>query len=238
MNLPLPAIGQEKPVRIGLLTVKTGPLAQGGIQMEQGISLFLKHRGNKLAGRTDRTDRCRYRRQSGRHQDKGAGTDRARPGRFHRRPARRLRTAGHQRLCRSAQVPDPESCRRRGYDPAQAQPVFRARFGDVGAADASARRLRPQGTEIRDRDHRRQRFRLRLRGDGRLPAGVRGCGRPGEGEAVAAARDARLYAFPRTDERGRRRCLGPRRLEPDQVHAAVQGPGAHPAGARRRRGDG
>jgi len=50
-TLPLPAIGQPKPVRIGLLTVKTGPLAQGGIQMEQGIALFLKHRGNKLAGR-------------------------------------------------------------------------------------------------------------------------------------------------------------------------------------------
>lgn len=51
-SLPMPAIGQAKPVRIGLLTVKTGPLAQGGIQMEQGIGLFLKHRGNKLAGRT------------------------------------------------------------------------------------------------------------------------------------------------------------------------------------------
>jgi branched-chain amino acid transport system substrate-binding protein len=51
MNLPVPAIGQEKPIRIGLLTVKTGPLAQGGIQMEQGIALFLKHRGNKIAGR-------------------------------------------------------------------------------------------------------------------------------------------------------------------------------------------
>jgi len=38
-------------VKIGLLTVKTGPLAQGGLQMEQGINLFLKHRGNKLAGR-------------------------------------------------------------------------------------------------------------------------------------------------------------------------------------------
>jgi branched-chain amino acid transport system substrate-binding protein len=48
----MPAIGQEKPIRIGLLTVKTGPLAQGGIQMEQGITLFLKHRNNKLAGRT------------------------------------------------------------------------------------------------------------------------------------------------------------------------------------------
>jgi branched-chain amino acid transport system substrate-binding protein len=50
-SLPLPAIAEEAPVRIGLLTVKTGPLAQGGIQMEQGINLFLKHRDNKLAGR-------------------------------------------------------------------------------------------------------------------------------------------------------------------------------------------
>ena len=91
-NLPLPAIGQEKPVRIGLLTVKTGPLAQGGFQMEQGISLFLKHRGNRLAGRTA------------------------------------------------------------------------------------------------------ERFRLRVRGDGRLSAGVRGRGRPGEGEAVAVARNSGPYA--------------------------------------------
>jgi len=50
-HLPRPAIGQEKPIRIGLLTVKSGPLAQGGIQMEQGTALFLKHRGNRLAGR-------------------------------------------------------------------------------------------------------------------------------------------------------------------------------------------
>src|SRR5882672_11400251 len=50
-GLPMPAIAEQKPVKIGLLTVKTGPLAQGGIQMEQGINLFLKHRGHKLAGR-------------------------------------------------------------------------------------------------------------------------------------------------------------------------------------------
>ena len=49
--LPMPAIAQNKPVRIGLLTVKTGPLAQGGIQMEQGAALFFKDRGNKMAGR-------------------------------------------------------------------------------------------------------------------------------------------------------------------------------------------
>ena len=46
-----PAIAQGAPARIGLLTVKTGPLAQGGNQMEQGITVFLKEKGYKLAGR-------------------------------------------------------------------------------------------------------------------------------------------------------------------------------------------
>jgi len=50
-SLPMPAIAQNKPVKIGLLTVKTGPLAQGGIQMEQGTNLFIKDRNATLAGR-------------------------------------------------------------------------------------------------------------------------------------------------------------------------------------------
>jgi branched-chain amino acid transport system substrate-binding protein len=50
-TLPAPAVAQGKPVRIGLLTVKTGPLAQGGLQMEQGIVRFLKDRNYTLAGR-------------------------------------------------------------------------------------------------------------------------------------------------------------------------------------------
>jgi branched-chain amino acid transport system substrate-binding protein len=49
--LPRSARAQAKPVRIGLLTVKTGPLAQGGIQMEQGMIRFLKDRNYTLAGR-------------------------------------------------------------------------------------------------------------------------------------------------------------------------------------------
>ena len=50
-TLPMPAIAQNKPIRIGMLTVKTGPLAQGGIQMEQGVLLFLKDRNNMISGR-------------------------------------------------------------------------------------------------------------------------------------------------------------------------------------------
>src|SRR5204863_3212766 len=48
---PMPAFAQGKPVKIGLLTVKTGPLAAGGIQMEQGLVCFLKDRNYTLAGR-------------------------------------------------------------------------------------------------------------------------------------------------------------------------------------------
>ena len=46
-----PAFAQQKPVKIGLLTVKTGPLASGGIQMEQGTICFLKDKNYTLAGR-------------------------------------------------------------------------------------------------------------------------------------------------------------------------------------------
>jgi branched-chain amino acid transport system substrate-binding protein len=46
-----PAVAQDAGVRIGLLTVKTGPLAQGGLQMEQGMTVFLKQRNASLAGR-------------------------------------------------------------------------------------------------------------------------------------------------------------------------------------------
>ncbi len=50
--LGAPAVhAQVAPFKIGLLTVKTGPLAQGGIQMEQGILTFLAEKNNTLSGR-------------------------------------------------------------------------------------------------------------------------------------------------------------------------------------------
>lgn len=42
---------QTAPFKLGLLTVKTGPLAQGGIQMEQGVVTFLKEKNYNFAGR-------------------------------------------------------------------------------------------------------------------------------------------------------------------------------------------
>lgn len=39
------------PIRLGLMTVKTGPLASGGIDMERALVMYLKERNNTLAGR-------------------------------------------------------------------------------------------------------------------------------------------------------------------------------------------
>jgi branched-chain amino acid transport system substrate-binding protein len=49
---PAVALAQPaEPIRLGLLTVKTGPLAAGGIQMDQGLSVCLKEHDGTLAGR-------------------------------------------------------------------------------------------------------------------------------------------------------------------------------------------
>ena len=49
--LPWSSQAQPEPLRIGFLTVRSGPLAAGGKQMEEGIQLFLKERGYTIAGR-------------------------------------------------------------------------------------------------------------------------------------------------------------------------------------------
>ena len=49
--LAMPALAANKPIRIGLLTVLTGPLAEGGIQIKAGAELFFRQRNHTLAGR-------------------------------------------------------------------------------------------------------------------------------------------------------------------------------------------
>jgi branched-chain amino acid transport system substrate-binding protein len=50
-RFPTPAIAQAEPFKLGLLTVKSGPLAQGGIQMEQGVLTYLKEKNYTIGGR-------------------------------------------------------------------------------------------------------------------------------------------------------------------------------------------
>ena len=51
LGVPGTARAQAEPIRLGLLTVKTGPLASGGLDMERGLVQFLRDRGNSMAGR-------------------------------------------------------------------------------------------------------------------------------------------------------------------------------------------
>ena len=230
------ARAQGKPVRIGLLTVKTGPLAAGRHPDGAGHAP-LPQGPEQHAGRPQgRARRRRHRRQPGGRQDQDPGAGRARQRRHDLRAARRLRAPRHHRLRRAGQDADPEPRRRRGHDAAQAQSLLRPRLRHLGPEHARAGRLRREGAEVQERDHDRGRLRLRPRADGRLPARLRGRGRPGREEAVAADRDPRLHALPRADQRGGRGRPGLRRLEPAQVHEAVPGPGAEAAGAGRRAG--
>ena len=47
----MPARAQGEPIRLGLVTVKTGQLASGGIDMERGLVQYLRERGNMMGGR-------------------------------------------------------------------------------------------------------------------------------------------------------------------------------------------
>jgi branched-chain amino acid transport system substrate-binding protein len=48
---PLRARASDGPIRVGLLTVKTGALASGGIDMERALIMYLKERNYMIAGR-------------------------------------------------------------------------------------------------------------------------------------------------------------------------------------------
>src|SRR5438270_4183431 len=51
VGFSLPLKAQATPIRLGLMTVKTGPLASGGIDMERALLMYLKERNSTLAGR-------------------------------------------------------------------------------------------------------------------------------------------------------------------------------------------
>src|SRR3989454_5767198 len=47
----VPVRAQAGPIRLGLMTVKTGPLASGGIDMERALAQYLKEHNSTIAGR-------------------------------------------------------------------------------------------------------------------------------------------------------------------------------------------
>jgi branched-chain amino acid transport system substrate-binding protein len=51
LGFPEIARAQGEPIRLGLLTVKTGALASGGIDMERGLTIFLKEKNYTMGGR-------------------------------------------------------------------------------------------------------------------------------------------------------------------------------------------
>ena len=51
LGFPANVRSQAQPIRIGLLTIKTGALASGGIDMERGLTIFLKEKNYTLGGR-------------------------------------------------------------------------------------------------------------------------------------------------------------------------------------------
>src|SRR3954454_15988185 len=50
-GIPFQLKAQSGPIRLGLMTVKTGPLASGGLDMERALQMYLKERKDTLAGR-------------------------------------------------------------------------------------------------------------------------------------------------------------------------------------------
>lgn len=51
LGFPATVRAQSEPIRLGLLTVKTGPLASGGLDMERALVMYLRERNDTLAGR-------------------------------------------------------------------------------------------------------------------------------------------------------------------------------------------
>ena len=75
--LPWSSEAQPEPIRIGFLTVRSGPLAAGGKQMEEGIQLLPQGAQPHVRRTQGGAHHRRHRRQSGarENQDPGAGRE-------------------------------------------------------------------------------------------------------------------------------------------------------------------
>ena len=176
------AVAQAGPIKVGFLTIKTGPLASGGLQMEQGLVTFFKERNNMLAGRPVELQTA----------DTGGNPAQARTKtqelveRFNVHciigPLAAFEALAIDDYIRSSKTPiltvaGAEDMTQRKPNPW----LVRAKL-DLLAAEPPDGRLCGEGSEAQARDRDRGRLRLRPRERRGLPARLRGCGRQGDPE--------------------------------------------------------
>ena len=217
-KFPTPAIAQAAPFKLGLLTVKTGPLAQGGIQMEQGVVTFLKEKNYTFAGR--KVDFISA--------DTGgspAGTKTKAQELIERDkvdailgPLAAFELLAITDYINEQKTPMLSLAGAEDMTQRRPNPYFLRPSATSVAGHASDGRLRGQGTQAQESRHHHRGLRLRLRADGRLPADLRGERRQDHQQDLAAAGHARLHAVRRADRGLRRRVPGLRRLEPAALH--------------------
>jgi len=222
-RLPLPAIAEEAPVKIGLLTIKTGPLAPVGIQMEQGTVLFLKDRDHKMAGRevelvvSDTGGNPAGAKTKAQELIERDNVD------LIFGPLAAFELLAISSYVASKKVPILSLAAAEDMTQRKPNPYF------VRASATSAQAMHPLAdyaakylnykTVITVSDD----FAFGYEQMGGVSAGLRGFGRTGGQKAVAADRHPRLHALSRPAQRRRGDRSGLRRRQHRQVHATVQG---------------
>jgi len=88
---------QGEPLPLDFLTVRTGALAAGGRQMEEGIQLFLKERNYTIAGRKVELIIADTGGNPAGRENQDAGSDRTQQGARDHRPPGNVRSAGDRR---------------------------------------------------------------------------------------------------------------------------------------------
>ena len=239
-RFPAPAVAQTEPFRLGLLTVKTGPLAQGGIQMEQGVLTYLKETNYTIGGR--KVDFFSA--------DTGgnpAGTKTKAQELVERDkvdvilgPLAAFELYAISDYIREQKMPTLSLAAADNLTQRLPNPYL------LRASATSSQAMHPMGALRGDRTqaqahcHHRRRLRLRLRADGRLSGRLPERRRLHRQQAVAAAGDAGLHALRRADQRLRRRVPRLCRVKPAALHEGLcqcraQIPGRHWRDWRRRR---
>ena len=172
--LPKPALPQPTPIKIGLMTVKTGGLAAGGVHLEEGITCFLKDKNFTLAGRKIDLIVADTAGVPATAKTKAVELVERDKVDLIMGPLAAFEWLAIKDYLGEHKMPDHGLRRRRRSDAASPRSLSGAHLGQFGAVPLSARRLRGQGNEAQGRNHRRRRFRLRLRAGRRFPVGVRG----------------------------------------------------------------